>query len=476
LLANRYLIGGQIGQGANSTVYSARHVVTGHNVAVKVMNPSPTLDVVEAARLFYAEAELTSRLVHPNTVKVHDFGQSDAGEIFLVCELIEGNSVARRLRRMTRQGRVMSLQMATMVGVGVLRSLGEAHSRGLAHRDIKPENIILHRAGPDDLVIKVLDFGIAAISNLRETNPGSQQGTPAYMSPEQALAKPVDGRTDIYSLGITLYYCLTGTLPFDHPDAIRLASMHVTEDAPMLGTRNDALSGHPVEAVIMRAIAKDRGARWPDAVAMRKALLEATDTTDLFLVDDSFQSTVVPRARPMQHRDDEEDLPDGLDATLSGAFEPVDSGDSGLDETGEMHLFDAPTARAASIRNREPAAVSSEPPPVPVSATKNAPKFARTARVVVDTPAEISAEGLKSGGVSFDESDVTLDALAIDLPGLNVPKFNASGASDVPDGSAKGVGRQQFAKTNLQFGSRLPTTVDPADETARPGETIDSDE
>jgi len=300
LLDDRYEILSSLATGAYGTVYRGRHVTTGHLIGVKVLHPLPGDDHVTTARRFFREAAATARLGHPNTVRVFDFGQSDHGELFLAMELLRGTSVARRLRRYHRQGRVMTPRLAAMIGVGVLRSLGEAHSCGIIHRDLKPSNVILHEAGPNDLAIKVVDFGVARDATAPMTAPGTRIGTASHMSPEQVAGGDIDHRADLYSVGVLLYQCLTGTLPFEHANAMKLAAMHVTEPAEPLGNRVQALAGTSIERVVMCALEKDPALRWQSAYDMRRALLDSVQKEDLFMIDDAFRSSIRPVKSPVQ--------------------------------------------------------------------------------------------------------------------------------------------------------------------------------
>ncbi len=294
VVGDRYEVLCRIGVGSYGSVYQGRHRQTGHSVAIKMLDPVPGADQLAATRRFFREAASTARLQHPNTVHVFDFGQADNGQLFLVMEFLEGSSVARRIRRNSRHGRVMSVHMATLIGTGVLRSLGEAHSMGLTHRDIKPENIFLHKAGPDDLVVKVLDFGVARDDKNPITMQGTILGTPTYMPPEQVATGEVDARSDIYSLGIVLYECLCGVVPFEHDNPMRIAAMQVTDDPPPIAKRVPALEGAAIVDVVDRALAKKADERWQSALEMRRALLASVDKDDLFLLDAAFQSSVLP--------------------------------------------------------------------------------------------------------------------------------------------------------------------------------------
>ena len=353
----------RIGAGSYGSVYEGQHRYTGHPVAIKVLDVSELDDHVAAARRFFREAAATSRLSHPNTVRVFDFGQADGGQLFLVMERLEGSSVSGRLRSQSRRGRVMSVRMAAMVGVGALASLGEAHANGLIHRDIKGENIFLHRAGPDDLVIKVLDFGIARDEADPITMQGTMLGTPTHMSPEQVASGQVDARSDLYSLGVVLYECLTGDVPFDDPSPMRIAAMHVIEELPPIGSKVAFLEGTKLAAVVERALAKRPEDRWQTAVEMRSALLVAAGLQDLYLLDSAFKSSMLPSGdavAPLPRvgvtLEQVEALPDDSRATLKGSSSAwptrgVAQGVVGAPQTGEHKPDQGVGSRTAPRRH-----------------------------------------------------------------------------------------------------------------------------
>ena len=217
LIGGKYKILAQIGRGGFGAVFRCQHIGTGQDVAVKVLAlPGGENDVV--FQRFFLEARSTAGLGHPNTLRVFDFGQDQTGACFLVMELLDGRTLADELRDRLARGEVFTEMEALAIGDAVLRSLAEAHEKGLIHRDIKPHNIFLHEVQGDDPTVKVLDFGIAHSAELAAQNAltqtGQVLGTPSYMSPEQAQGLPVDRRSDLYSVGVVLYELVTGTTPF----------------------------------------------------------------------------------------------------------------------------------------------------------------------------------------------------------------------------------------------------------------------
>jgi serine/threonine-protein kinase len=230
-LARRYVVGSQIGAGGSSAVFRARDIFTGADVAIKILSPSA--DTLEWSRRFATEARACGRLCHPNIVRCLGDGHYEQRP-YLVFELVEGGT----LSRLVEQG-----PMDEPVVVEVLRDicagLAHAHERGLVHRDVKPENIMIDPDGGYRLV----DFGLAidksGTQRERLTSNGSVVGTPEYLAPEQIFGRPVDGRTDVFGLGITAYEMLTGLLPFDGPP-IEIARQNAIETPPTLRARNPA--------------------------------------------------------------------------------------------------------------------------------------------------------------------------------------------------------------------------------------------
>ena len=285
-LEGRYTIVSKLGAGSMGTVYRAKQHTMGREVAIKILRSDRALDESGKAR-FLREARANSLLASPNTVTVFDFGQSKTGELYLAMELLEGESLGQRL---ARNGR-LPVDAAIDTTRQALRSLGEAHAKGIVHRDLKPDNLFFARVlsgalvGDDsrtttrhEEIVKVVDFGIAkmlregdAPMNVVETQAGTVFGTPRYMSPEQAQGKPLDARSDLYSLGVMLYQMLTGRPPFTDDDAIVVMARHI-KTPPKLPSEvcPEAQIPKEVEAAVMRVLAKDPADR-PETAEVRAA-------------------------------------------------------------------------------------------------------------------------------------------------------------------------------------------------------------
>jgi serine/threonine-protein kinase len=267
-LAGRYEIVRRIGEGGMGAVYEARHAVIGKRVAVKVLLEKFLTKSDFVARLLQ-EARLASSIGHENIVDVTDFGTTDDGRSFVVMEFLDGEALSQLIMREAPLPVERSLRIARQVA----SALGAAHAKGIFHRDVKPENVYLVRRGEADFV-KVVDFGISkavkqggpeeGAEAYRLTHTGLLLGTPLYMSPEQARGdEDLDHRVDIWALGVMMYECLTGEVPFRANNYLGIISQVLTHTAaPPSKVRPELGIPDAVEAVVMRAMAKDRNARY----------------------------------------------------------------------------------------------------------------------------------------------------------------------------------------------------------------------
>jgi serine/threonine protein kinase len=270
-LDQKYYLESKLGVGGMGTVYRADRLLIGDRVAVKVLHPDQMADP-QAVERFRREAQTTARLKHPNVVTVYDFGVSREGLNYQVMELAEGENLRSLVER---HGRLAETAAAEIIRQ-VCAALDEAHRQGIVHRDIKPENILVQTI-PGGLKVKVLDFGIAALRDVkagRLTRAGSLVGTPHYMSPEHCLGEELDGRSDIYSLGIVLFEMLTGVVPFDSPTTTSIVIKHVNDPPPLPRILNPKISP-AVESVVLRALEKRRDARPQTAGEMARKLIAA---------------------------------------------------------------------------------------------------------------------------------------------------------------------------------------------------------
>ncbi|HEY0081392.1 MAG TPA: serine/threonine-protein kinase, partial [Pyrinomonadaceae bacterium] len=286
----KYRLDAELGRGGMGTVYRATRLLIGDTVAVKILHAELVKDAQSAER-FRREAQAAARLKHPNVVTVYDFGITDDGLVYLVMELIEGES----LRHIIKQNGALPLATAAEITRQICGALDEAHEAQIVHRDMKPDNVIV-RQTPHGLRVKVLDFGIAKLrdaaltaNNLTQT--GTVLGTPFYMSPEQCMGEEVDHRADIYSVGVILYEMLVGAVPFNSPTPTAVAVQHATQQPTSPRAINLSIPA-AVEAVVLHALQKRREARPQTAGALAR---ELTDE-----INDATQARHVPAMPPTQ--------------------------------------------------------------------------------------------------------------------------------------------------------------------------------
>jgi serine/threonine-protein kinase len=281
VVGDRYRVVGRIGVGGMGAVYRAEHTMMRRDLAIKVLLPELG-GKDEFARRFEREAESASRLAHPNIITVTDFGRTAEGSLFLAMEFLAGES----LSSVIKAGPVPQARALHIIRQ-ILRGLEHAHAAGIVHRDLKPDNIMLvERDGQAD-VVKILDFGIAKVTEPLSgrragatalTQAGMIFGTPEYLSPEQALAEVVDPRADIYAAGVILYEMLAGRKPFESEDKVKLISMHLAHAPPRLREANPSVDV-PValEQVVLQALEKSRENRFATATAFLQALDDAEE-------------------------------------------------------------------------------------------------------------------------------------------------------------------------------------------------------
>ena len=312
LLDGKYAVQERIGSGAMGNIYKAEHKALSKIVALKVLHKHLVREESHVKR-FHREARAASRLNHPNCITVLDFGQTDDGWSYIAMEYLPGRDLCRIL---FDEG-PMAPERAGHVMAQVLDALDEAHAAGVIHRDLKPENVMIEKLRSDPDFVKVLDFGIAKIRDFTgsheessfKTATGMVFGTPEYMSPEQIRGEELDGRSDLYSLGVVMYQILTGELPFQGDSVLEVATAHLTKSPrPLLESR----PGLPpaLGVFVARLMAKKRDDRYASAVDARNALLEAcrveTPREPVEPPMDVFSRTTSKVARPEAGRDSED--------------------------------------------------------------------------------------------------------------------------------------------------------------------------
>lgn len=282
LVAERYRVLELLGRGAMGSVYLAEHVRMGRKDALKILSRRLAEDPDAIAR-FTREARNASFISHENVCEIYDFGETDDGLLFLAMQFVDGETLGDL---MEREGPLPPERVAR-IAVQVTRALEAAHARGIVHRDLKPHNIMLTRGIDGSELVKVVDFGIAkAIGGEDEaqevTRAGWIVGTPEYVSPEQLSGLPIDGRSDVYSLGIVLFKALTGALPFTGSTWQEVMTARLSEAPRSIAAfRPGRAQGEEAElldrlqSVVDRALARDAEARYAGAAALGRALEEA---------------------------------------------------------------------------------------------------------------------------------------------------------------------------------------------------------
>jgi serine/threonine protein kinase len=271
LVDNKYRLAERIGGGGMGDVFRAENVLAGRPVAIKFLHPELALSP-ELSQRFFQEAQAVNRIRHPNVVDVLDAGVGELGS-YIVMEFLDGESVGAALTRVTR----FDVEAAVSTALPVLEALDAAHRAGIIHRDLKPENVFLVvDLARNTALVRLLDFGIAKVLDGTEPSPRTRTGvvfgTPDYLSPEQATGESMlDGRSDLFSVGVLLYELITGTRPFKAPTAVATAFKVVHADAPSLASAGVYVDAR-IEAVVARLLQKEPDKRFPTALEVIREL------------------------------------------------------------------------------------------------------------------------------------------------------------------------------------------------------------
>ena len=262
LIDRRYEVMEALGSGGMADVYLAHDGVLDRDVALKVLNRRFSGDQ-EFVERFRREARSAATLSHPNVVPIYDRGEAEDGACYISMEYLPGGTLEDRIS----QDAPMDPRVATHVGAQIAEALAAAHEGGVIHRDVKPQNVLVTRTGD----VKVGDFGIARAESAASMTGNAILGTAAYMSPEQAAGRPVDARSDLYSLGVVIYEMLTGEPPFAADGPISAAMKHANE-APLPPKRKNPQVPDALDDLVVRLLSKDPDDRPPSADALADEL------------------------------------------------------------------------------------------------------------------------------------------------------------------------------------------------------------
>jgi len=261
---DRFRIVALLARGGMGKVYRAEQLPLGRQCAVKILNPGYAGDQdPEFHKRFFLEASIASKLTHPNTVTIFDYGRTDDDIYYIAMEYLEGVTLHRAIRVAGQ----LAEERVTHIAMQICRALREAHALGVIHRDLKPANIFLLEHGDEPDFVKILDFGLvkefAEEGKEQLTQTGLFMGSPKYMAPEQIRGDKVDARTDIYSLGVIMYEMLCGKVPFDRPNSVNILMAHVNDAVPLMHTINPNLAiSEVMEQTVMRCMAKEPDGRF----------------------------------------------------------------------------------------------------------------------------------------------------------------------------------------------------------------------
>src|SRR3954470_6651836 len=269
-----YRITARLGEGGMGIVYLAEHPVIGKKGALKAIHPELSRNAEVVSR-FVTEAKAVNQIGHEHIVDIADFGTTPGGEFYFIMEYLQGEALSDRLKR---EGRLDPTR-AMVIGAQIADALDASHEHGIIHRDLKPENIFLVSRGGSKDFVKVLDFGLAKLTDTEEkvthkTRAGSVMGTPYYMAPEQCEGKSeIDHRADIYSLGVLMFEMLTGKVPFGGDGYGEIIVKHITMPPPSVRSLVPELTAE-MDLILFRALAKDRTQRFQTMAELRDALLD----------------------------------------------------------------------------------------------------------------------------------------------------------------------------------------------------------
>ncbi len=381
LLGGRYRLEAKLGSGGMGVVYRATDQTMHRAVAVKLVRgvDGVMLDDEVTGR-FLREAKNTARVQHENIIEVYDLGCSDQGDLYFVMELLEGESLSTKLRRDGKLPPALAVHIARQV----CAALHVAHAAGIIHRDLKPANVMLVQRGSDPSYVKVLDFGVAKSytpdQQTQLTHTGMLVGTVEYMAPEQIMGRTVDGRTDLYALGVVLYRMLSGKAPFRDGGVPALIHAHLNVYAKSMTEANPEIPGE-LDRVVLRCLAKQPEQRFESMEELSRALAGAIEPPEALA--------------NLEYRDDDDD-------------DIYQAGDK--TEVARAPQLDAPRAPrpVSPAPQAAPAPLGPKQPLAPRAASKPPPRTERLDPAPI-LPSIADSQGELPPDESFDDATIKMD-------------------------------------------------------------------
>jgi len=295
LIADKYRLDRLLARGGMGAVYAGTHVELDRPVAIKLLLPNLNADT-QAFERFRREARAAARVKHQNVADIYDYGVLADDEAYIVMELVEGETLHERLKRESQLSVAETVAISRQIAAG----LEAAHYSGIIHRDLKPSNIILNQDAGGSTRVKIIDFGIAKISEQINaddstlTATGMLVGTPRYMSPEQCLGEELDARSDIYSFGVIVYEMLAGRPPFDATSAVAIAFKHIHEPPPPLEEHRQNVPP-PLAKLVTDSLSIDPAGRPQTATEVKRRLVQVEDSLGEYAVQDQIARPASPR-------------------------------------------------------------------------------------------------------------------------------------------------------------------------------------
>ncbi len=300
VIAGKYRLVRRLGDGAMGAVWEAVNELTQRAFAIKLIHAS-AVGGDELRTRMMREARAAGRLHHRNVIEVYDVGETDDGDPFLVMELLRGETLDELLQRKQQ----LPVNLTCAVGIEVARALAAAHDAGIIHRDLKPANIFLHREPDLGVVVKVLDFGVSKVTsdqNASATTTGTAIGSPAYMSPEQAVGAPdIDARSDLWSVGVLLLEAASGTPAFKGDTIYAIVGNILHGEIPRLGARAPNVDSRLSE-IVSRCLVRDRSARIPSARELAAQLELLLPSSAEAVLEDLEEEPTLARESPAEKR------------------------------------------------------------------------------------------------------------------------------------------------------------------------------